>query len=333
MITAKGLSSYYSGKRVLVTGGLGFIGSNLAYRLVEMGSVVTLVDSLIPHYGGNLFNIHGIEDKLTVNISDIRDRYAMNYMVKDKDLIFNLAGTLSHIDSMKDPFTDLEVNCVAQLSILEACRENNPKVKILFAGTRGQYGKSDYLPVDEKHLMHPTDVNGINNLAAEGYHILYNNVYDIKATSLRLTNTYGPRHQMKHSRQGIINWFIRKIIDGQEIEIFGDGLQKRDLNYVDDVIDAMLLALASEKTNGEAFNLGGSALSLVDIVKMMIKIYGEGSYKLIEYPQKNQKIEIGDYIADYTKIGNLLGWKPKVSIEKGLSETFAFYKKSKEHYW
>jgi len=333
MINAKGLSSYYSGKRVLVTGGLGFIGSNLAYRLVEMGSVVTLVDSLIPHYGGNLFNIHGIEDKLTVNISDIRDRYAMNYMVKDKDLIFNLAGTLSHIDSMKDPFTDLEVNCVAQLSILEACRENNPKVKILFAGTRGQYGKSDYLPVDEKHLMHPTDVNGINNLAAEGYHILYNNVYDIKATSLRLTNTYGPRHQMKHSRQGIINWFIRKIIDGQEIEIFGDGLQKRDLNYVDDVIDAMLLALASEKTNGEAFNLGGLALSLVDIVKMMIKIYGKGSYKLIEYPQKNQKIEIGDYIADYTKIGNLLGWKPKISLEKGLSETFAFYKKFKEHYW
>lgn len=332
-MTLKDLRYYYSGKKVLITGGLGFIGSNLAYRLAEMKSSVTLVDSLIPHYGGNLFNIHGIEDKVSVNISDIRDRYAMNYLVKDKDLIFNLAGTLSHIDSMKDPFTDLEINCVAQLSILEACRENNPGVKIVFAGTRGQYGKSDYLPVDEKHLMHPVDVNGINNLAAEEYHILYNNAYGIKATSLRLTNTYGPRHQMKHARQGVVNWFIRKIIDGEEIEVFGNGLQKRDLNYIDDVVDAMLLAMASENTNGEVFNLGGCALGLVDIIKMMIKISGKGSYKLIEYPVKNQKIEIGDYIADYTKIKNLLGWTPKVSPEEGFSKTFDYYKKFKQYYW
>ncbi len=329
----KDIQDYYSGKKVLVTGGLGFIGSNLAYRLVGMGATVMLVDSLVPHYGGNLFNISGIEDKVTVNISDIRDRYAMNYLVKGQDIIFNLAGTLSHIDSMKDPFTDLEINCVAQLSILEACRENNPAVKILFAGTRGQYGRSDYLPVDEKHLMHPVDVNGINNLAAEAYHILYNNVYGIRATSLRLTNTYGPRHQMKHPRQGIVNWFIRKIIDGEEIELFGDGLQKRDINFVDDVLDAMLLAMADERTNGEVFNLGGSALGLVDIIKMMVKINGKGSYKLIEYPQKNKKIEVGDYVADYSKISALLGWKPKISCEDGFSKTFDYYRKHKRHYW
>jgi UDP-glucose 4-epimerase len=327
------LKKYYSGKKVLVTGGLGFVGGNLARRLVDMGSEVTLIDSLIPDYGGNLFNVDDIKDKVKINVSDIRDRYAMNYLVQGQDMIFNLAGTLSHIDSMKDPFTDLQINCVAQLSILEACRENNPGVKIVFAGTRGQYGRSDYLPVDEKHLMHPVDVNGINNLAAEKYHILYNNVYGIRATSLRLTNTYGPRHQMKHPRQGIVNWFIRKIIDGEKIEIFGDGKQVRDLNYVDDVVEAMLLAMASDKTDGEVFNLGGTALSLEDIVKTMIKVNGGGSYKLIEYPQKNKKIEIGDYVADHRKIKQTLGWEPACLLEEGLVKTFDFYRKFKKRYW
>jgi UDP-glucose 4-epimerase len=228
------LKKAFNGKKVMITGGLGFIGSTLAYRLVEYGAKVVLVDSLIPEYGGNLFNIHGLENKLTVNISDVRDQSSMDNLVQGQDYIFNLAGTLSHTDSMKDPFTDLQINCVAQLSILESCRKYNPQVKILFAGTRGQYGKADYLPVDEKHLMHPTDVNGINNMAGEWYHILYNNVYGIRACSLRLTNTFGPRHQMKHHRQGIINWFVRQLIEGQKIKIFGTGTQIRDTNFVDD---------------------------------------------------------------------------------------------------
>lgn len=323
----------FRSKRVLITGGLGFIGSTLAYQLIEIGASVTLVDSMLPEYGGNLFNVEGIKDKVKINISDVRDRSSMNYLVRDQDYIFNLAGTLSHIDSMNDPFTDLEINCVAQLSILEAIRYNNPETKILFAGTRGQYGKADYVPVDEKHLMHPTDVNGINNIAGEWYHILYNNVYGIRAVSLRLTNTYGPRHQMKHPRQGIINWFIRQIIDGVKIKIYGDGRQIRDTNYVDDVVEAMLLAMASEETNGEVYNLGGFPISLKELVEKMIAIYGKGDYELIAFPENSKKIEIGDYIADYSKFKKTVGWKPIVDIETGLKKTFEYYDLYKQYYW
>jgi len=326
-------SEFYKGKKVLVTGGLGFIGSTLAYRLVNMGCDITLVDSLFPEYGGNLFNINGIEDKLKVNISDIRDRSSMNYLVQNKDYIFNLAGTLSHTDSMKDPFTDLEINCVAQLSILESCKKYNPSVKILFAGTRGQYGKADYLPVDEKHPMHPTDINGINNMAGEWYHILYNNVYGIRSCSLRLTNTFGPRHQMKHHRQGIINWFIRQIMDGTKVKIFGDGKQIRDTNYVDDVVDAMVLALATEKTNGQVYNLGGNPVNLIDIAKLMIKINGSGSFETVPFPKESKQIEIGDYIADHSKFSNATGWIPKTSMEDGIKNTFEYFSKYKNYYW
>jgi UDP-glucose 4-epimerase len=326
-------SNGYQGKKVLVTGGLGFIGSTLSYRLVDMGAKVTIVDSLIPEYGGNLFNIHGIEDKVKVNVSDVRDRSSMDYLVQGQDYIFNLAGTLSHTDSMKDPFTDLEINCVAQLSILESCRKNNSGVKILFAGTRGQYGKADYLPVDEKHLMHPTDVNGINNIAGEWYHILYNNVYGIQSCSLRLTNTFGPRHQMKHHRQGIINWFVRQIIDGAKVRIYGDGQQIRDTNYVDDVVEALLLAMASEKTNGEVYNIGGFPINLKDIVEKMIAVHGKGEYELVPFPNESKQIEIGDYVADYSKFKNATGWTPENDVESGLKKTFEYYINNKEHYW
>ncbi len=327
------LADQYKDKRILITGGLGFIGSTLAYRLVEFGADVLLVDSLFPDYGGNMFNIHGIESKVKVNISDVRDRYSMNYLVKGKDYIFNLAGTLSHIDSMSDPFTDLEINCVAQLSILEALRHNNPEAKILFAGTRGQYGRAKKLPVTEEHLMQPTDVNGINNMAGEWYHILYNNVYGIRATSLRLTNTFGPRHQMKHHRQGILNWFIRQAIDGVKIKIYGDGRQIRDTNYVSDVVEAMLLAMVNESTNGEVYNLGGTPINLKDFVERMSAIHSRVSYELIPFPPEAKNIEIGDYVADYSKFSKLTGWRPSTSIEKGIEITFDYYTKNKEHYW
>ncbi|MEW6609355.1 MAG: GDP-mannose 4,6-dehydratase [bacterium] len=323
----------FTGKKVLITGGLGFIGSTLAYRLVDMEAQVTLIDSLIPEYGGNLFNIDGIKDKVKINISDVRDSYSMNYLVQGQDYIFNLAGTLSHVDSMKDPYTDLEINCRSQLSILESCRKYNPDVKILFAGTRGQYGKAQYLPVDEKHSMCPIDVNGINNIAGEQYHILYHQVYGIKCVSLRLSNTFGPRHQMKHSRQGIINWFVRLGIDNEMINIYGDGKQIRDTNYVNDVVEAMLLAMGSEKANGEIFNLGGYPTNLVDIVKLIIKISGKGKYQLIPYPPESKIIEIGDYIADYSKIKSILGWQPKISLEEGLKRTIEYYEEFKKYYW
>src|SRR5574340_1202627 len=246
----------FAGARVLITGGLGFIGSTLGRRLADLGADVLLVDSLIPEYGGNLFNIAGYEGKLKVNIADVRDEHSMNYLVQGRDYLFNLAGQNSHLDSMRDPYTALEINCRAQLSILEACRKQNPRVKVVYTSTRQIYGKPDYLPVDERHLLHPTDVNGINKMAGEWYHILYNNVYGIRAVSLRLTNTYGPRMRVKDARQTFLGIWLRRLIDGEAIEIWGDGTQIRDFNYVDDVVDAILLAASAEEANGQIYNLG-----------------------------------------------------------------------------
>lgn len=328
------LESYFRKKRVLITGGLGFIGSNLAHRLVELGARVLLVDSLLPEYGGNPFNIRDIHGKVIINIADIRDETSMSYLVKGQDYIFNLAGQVSHIDSMRDPYTDLEMNCRGHLSILEACRKNNREVKMVYAGTRQQYGKPDYLPVDEKHLMHPTDVNGINKMAGEWYHLLYDEIYGIRSTSLRLTNTYGPRLLMKHDRQSFIGWFIRQIIDGETITIYGDGSQLRDFTYVDDAVEAFLLAAANEEANGEVFNLGGEKpISLRELVELLIQINGGGRYELAPFPEDRQRIDIGSFYADYSKISRLLGWRPKVSLEEGLQRTFDYYCRYKKYYW
>jgi len=325
--------NFFVDKNILITGGLGFIGSTLAIKLAQADANVTIVDSLIPDYGGNLFNIDPINNKININVSDVRDQNSMDYLIQDQDYLFNLAGTLSHIDSMKDPFTDLEINCVSQLRILESCRKNNPDIKIVFAGTRGQYGKCSYNPVDEKHPLIPIDVNGINNTAGEQYHILYNNVYGIKACSLRLTNTYGPRHQMKHHRQGVLNWFIRQVMDDTTVKIYGSGSQIRDTSYVDDVVDAFLLAMMHKETPGEVYNIGGEAFSLVDFVEKLIEINGKGNYELIEYPDESKAIEIGDYIADYSKFSGLTGWQPKINLEEGLQKTLAYYKQHKSMYW
>ncbi|MBN1481262.1 NAD-dependent epimerase/dehydratase family protein [candidate division KSB1 bacterium] len=324
----------YGGKKVLVTGGLGFIGSNLVRRLVEYGADVLIIDSLIPDYGGNLFNIEDFKKKVTVNIADIRDQHGMNYLVRDQDYIFNLAGQVSHIDSMSDPFTDLDINCRAQLSILEACRHYNPGVKVVYAGTRQQYGKPDYLPVDEKHLQHPADVNGINKMAGEWYHILYNNVYNIRASSLRLTNTYGPRQLMKHNRQGFMSVFIRQIIDGEKIRIYGDGKQIRDFNYVDDVVDAFLLVAGYSDCDGHIYNLGGDEpMMLIDLVQLMIEVAEQGSYELVPFPADKKRIDIGDYYGDYRRIKAVMGWKYRTPMREGLQKTFEFYRQYKEYYW
>lgn len=325
--------AFYKNRNILVTGGLGFIGSALVEKLVGYGSKVTVVDSLIPDYGGNLFNVEGVKKRITVNISDVRDRYSMNYLTQGKDILFNLAGTLSHIDSMRDPFTDLEINITSQLSILEACRQNNPKIKIVYAGTRNQYGRAKYLPVDEKHPLEPIDVNGVNCNAGEYYHILYNNVYGIQSCSLRLTNTFGPRHQMRHPRQGVLNWFLRQLIDGEKIKLFGTGKQIRDVNYVDDVVDAFLLVGVSNKVWGEVYNLGGTSISLEDFVKTAIKIYGKGSFEVVPFPDERRNIEVGDYVANYRKITKATGWRPETSLESGIVKTIKFYAKFKRHYW
>jgi UDP-glucose 4-epimerase len=317
----------------MITGGLGFLGSNLARRLVEYGAQVLLIDSMIPECGGNLFNIRGIEDRVRVNINDVRLEHAMRYLVRGQEFMFNLAGQVSHLDSMTDPFTDLEINCRSQLSILEVLRKHNPDLKIVYAGTRQQYGRPDYLPVDERHLMHPTDVNGINKIAGEAYHILYNNVHGIRATSLRLTNCYGPRQYVRDARMGFIGWFLRLAVEGREIQIYEPGTQLRDFNYVEDVVDAFLLAGATDETNGQVYNLGGEPISHVDLTKLLIEIAGRGSYRLVPFPPERKTIDIGDVYSNYGKIQAALGWAPRVSLREGLERTIAYYQKYHEHYW
>lgn len=322
------LNNVFADRRVLITGALGFIGSNLARRLVGLGARVLLVDSLIPDYGGNLFNIAGMpmeEDRAQLNISDVRDAHSMRYLVQGQDFLFNLAGQTSHMDSMNDPDADLEINCRAQLSILEACRKYNPAIKIVFASTRQLYGKPDYLPVDEKHLLRPVDVNGINKMAGEWYHILYNNVYGIRACALRLTNTYGPRMRVKDARQTFLGVWLRLAIEGKSFEVW-EGHQLRDFTFVDDAVEAFLLAAASEAANGEIFNLGGDCVvSLKELAEMVIEISG-GEYATRSYPADRKRIDIGDYYADFSRIRKALGWEPRTSLRDGLRQTMAFYR-------
>jgi len=324
--------SVLRGQRVLITGGLGFIGANLARRLVELGAHVTLVDSLIPEYGGNLFNIVGLEDHVVVNISDVRDAHSLRYLVQGRNMLFNLAGQTSHMDSMQDPYTDLEINCHAQLSILEVCRRHNPGLKIVFASTRQIYGKPDYLPVDEKHLLRPVDVNGINKMAGEWYHILYNNVYGLRACALRLTNTYGPRMRVKDARQTFLGVWLRRIVEGQSFEVWG-GEQLRDFTYVDDAVDAFLLAALDERANGQVFNLGGEpVISLHDLARLLVEVNGDGEYAMREFPADRKRIDIGDYYADFSRIRDALGWSPRVTLREGLARTLGFYREYLTHY-
>jgi dTDP-glucose 4,6-dehydratase/UDP-glucose 4-epimerase len=319
---------------VLITGGLGFIGSNLARALVAQGARVTIVDSLIPQYGGNFFNIADIRDKLEVNICDVRDPHAMKHLVQGKDFLFNLAGQTSHIDSMTDPQTDLEINASAQLSILEACRLNNPEIKIVFASTRQLYGKPDYLPVDEKHPIRPVDVNGINKLAGEWYHLLYNNVYGIRACALRLTNTYGPGMRVKDARQTFLGIWVRQLLEGTPIKVFGDGEQLRDFNYVDDCVNALLLAGANEQANGQVYNLGSpEVIGLKALAEKIVNLGFGGSYELVPFPEERKMIDIGDYYSDFSLISMELGWLPEVNLQMGLLNTIKYYSKHKSAYW
>ena len=324
---------FYRGRRVMITGGLGFIGSNLAHRLVSLGADVLLVDSLIPDYGGNLHNIAGIEDRLRVNIADIRQGTTMNYLVQGRDVIFNLAGQVSHIDSMLDPHTDLEINCRSQLTILEACRHHNPAAKLVYASTRQIYGRPDHLPVTEQHLVRPTDVNGINKAAGEYYHLVYNNVFGVRACALRLTNIYGPRQLLKHNRQGFIGWFIRLVLEDRELQVFGDGSQIRDFVFVDDAAEAFLLAGATDAVNGGAFNVGGSQpIAHRDLVDLLVTTAGSGRYRFVDWPAEKKAIDIGSFYADSSLFKSRTGWMPQVSLAEGLGRTFDYYRPRMAHY-
>jgi len=323
---------FFQGAKVVITGGAGFIGSNLAIRLLDLGADVTLVDSLVPEYGGNLFNIRDCEQRVRLNISDVRDEHSLKFLLQGQDYLFNLAGQTSHMDSMKDPFTDLEINCKAQLSILEVCRRHNPDIKVVYASTRQVYGKPEYLPVDEKHLLRPVDVNGINKMAGEWYHVLYNNVYRIRSCVLRLTNTYGPRMRVKDARQTFLGIWIRLLLEEKPFEVW-EGDQLRDFNFVEDVVDALLLAAEREEANGCIYNLGGEGLiSLKDLAELLIQVNGRGEYRVRPYPADRKPIDIGDYYADFRLIQGALGWRPKVSLMDGLIHTVDYYRERLRFY-
>jgi UDP-glucose 4-epimerase len=324
--------SSFAGKRVLITGGLGFIGSHLARRLLDEGAEVTLVDSLIPEYGGNLFNVSEFADRVHVNISDVRDEHGLRYLIRDKDLLFNLAGQTGHLDSMTDPETDLDINGRAQLAILETCRKSNPGIKIVFASTRQIYGRPEYLPVDEKHLVRPVDVNGINKAAGEAYHILYNDVHGIRACALRLTNTYGAHMRVRDARQTFLGIWIKKVIQGEPFEVW-EGAQLRDFTYVDDAVEAFMAAARDEVANGRVFNLGGlEIISLHDLADLLVKVNGGGEYETRSFPAERKRIDIGDYYADYSAIRETIGWQPRVPLEVGLARTLEFYREHLDRY-
>ena len=325
----------YEGARVLITGGLGFLGSHMAKRLVDAGADVTIVDSLIPEYGGNPYNVRTIADRVHINYSDIRDPWSIRYLVKDQDYIFNLAGQVSHLDSMKDPETDLDINCKSQLSLLEALRENNTEARIVFAASRQQYGRPQFLPVTEEHPLVPVDVNGINLIAGESYHLLYNDVYGIRAASLRLTNTYGPHLLMKHGRQGFITVFIRRALEGKAIQVFGDGSQLRDFTYVSDAVDAFLAIGVTETAFGRAFNVGGAEpVSLLEVARLCQDVADAGgTVETVAWPPDREKIDIGSIYVDHSRLSRETGWAPSVGLREGLARTIEFYREHGEHYW
>lgn len=326
------LAKAFSGRAVLITGGAGFIGSRLARRLVRLGADVTLVDSMIPEYGGNLRNLAGIERKVRLNISDVRDVHSLPHFVRGQHFLFNLAGQTSHMDSMSDPQTDLEINARAQLSILEACRRHNPRIRIVFASTRQVYGRPDYLPVDERHPLRPVDVNGINKVAGEWYHLLYHEVHGIRSCVLRLTNTIGPGMRVKDARQTFLGVWIKLLLERKPFEVWG-GAQLRDFTYVDDAVEALLLAATTPAAAGRVFNLGGrERISLRDLAGLLVEVNRGGRFVLRAYPADRRKIDIGDFYADAGLIARTLGWRPRTPLRTALARTLAFYRRELRHY-
>ncbi len=324
----------FKGKKVLVTGGLGFVGSNLAIKLVELGANVLIVDNMLPNQGGNFFNIEPVKNTVTVNISDIRNQISMNQLVRGVDFVFHLAGQVNHVDSVRNPLQDLSINVEGTLVLMEALRLNNPDAKLIFSGTRGEYGTSLKLPVSENHAINPIGIYAITNFAAERVVLTYNNLHNIKSLCLRITNTYGPRHQMKHDEYGVFNWFIRKAMDNEEISIFGDGRILRDYLYVDDLTEALIKIAECEQAYGDVYNVGtGIPLSFIEIAGKIIGTAGSGKIKYTKFTSERKALEPGDYYADISKITKLSGWKPVVSLESGIERTIDYYRKHKSAYW
>jgi UDP-glucose 4-epimerase len=322
------------GKRALITGGMGFIGSNLAIALVERGVQVTIVDAMLPGYGGNLFNIEPIRNRVTVNFCDIRDVNVMNYLVKDQDFIFHLAGQVDHILSLTDPFPDIDINIKGTAVLLEACKHHNPAVRVIYTGTRGQYGPAVSLPVSENAPTHPKGIYEISRLTAEKIIQVYHHVHGISGSLLRLTNIYGPRAQMMHSRYGVVNWFVRLAIDDETIKVFGDGQIKRDFLYIDDCVQAMLMAAICPEASGEVMNVGiDHSTNFVELAEMVIGVAGSGRWEFAPFSPERKAQEPGDFYSDISRIRRSLGWEPTTSLHAGLSQTVDYYRKYKSYYW
>jgi UDP-glucose 4-epimerase len=324
----------FHGARVLITGGLGFIGSNLAIRLVEQGAQVTLVDALIPEYGGNLFNIQPVRDRVTVNFGDICDRLAMDWLVRDKDYVFHLAGQVSHVMSLTDPFPDIEYNIKGTTVVMEAIRRHASRAKVVFAGTRGQYGPAVRLPVSEDAPTNPKGIYEISNLTAEKIIQVYNDIHGVHSVLLRLTNIYGPRAQMKHSQYGVANWFVRLALDGETIKLFGDGRIRRDFLYVDDCVDALLMCAACDDARGQIFNVGiDQPTDFLELVETLIEVAGSGQWAFAPFTPERKAQEPGDFYSDISKIRRIVGWVPQTSLREGLQATVDYYRAHHEHYW
>jgi UDP-glucose 4-epimerase len=322
----------FRGARVVITGGMGFIGSALARRLVGLGGEVLLIDSMIPEYGANAANIADFRERVAVNIADIRGGSALRHLLTGQDYLFNLAAQTSHLDSMAAPADDLAINCKAQLELLEACRAVNPGIVIVHAGTRQIYGRPHYLPVDERHPLRPVDVNGVNKMAGEAYHLLFHDVYGIRSRSLRLTNVYGPGMRIKDARQTFLGIWLRRVIEGEPFEVWG-GEQRRDLLYVDDAAEAFLYAALTPEAEGLALNVGGDEpCSLAVLAELIIAANCGGRYEIREFPPERKRIDIGDFVTDDRQFRTLSGWRPHTGLSDGIARSLDYYRHHLESY-
>jgi len=324
----------YKSKRVLITGGLGFIGSNLAIRLVQQGADVTLLDAMIPEYGGNLFNIAPVKDDVRINFSNVCDEFSVNHLVKNQDYIFHLAGQVSHIKSMTNPFDDIDFNIKGTVVLMEACKKYNPVAVVVRSGTRGQYGPAIRLPVSEEAPSNPKGIYEISNLTAEKIMKVYYENFGVKSVLLRLTNIYGPRAQMKTHHYGVANWFLRQAIDNETIKVFGDGSIKRDFLFVDDCVDAMLMCAVNPKAYGEILNVGrDDPTTFLELAKLVVETAGSGRWEFAEFTPERKAQEPGDYLSDITKIKQRVGWSPKTPLDEGLRTSIDYYRKHRHEYW
>jgi len=321
------------GKKVLILGGLGMIGSNLAHKLVENNAEVTIADACIEPFGANIFNLNGINDKVILNKTDIRDSESIKLLVKDKEIIFNLAGQISHNDSIKDPLYDAELNYMGQLSVMENIRIFNPKAKVLFSGSRLQFGRIQQIPVNEKQPSNPETPYALHKSAAERMYQYYYKIHNISTVVFRIANPYGMRGQIRHHKYSIINYFIRKAMEDSTIKIFGDGKQIRDYIYIEDLVNAFIIAATSNNTNGEIYNVGsGVATTFLNMVKTVLNTVGMGKFEHIPWPDSYLNVETGDYVTDISKISTTLEWEPRMTLQQGIERTFQYYKKNIKYY-